>query len=327
MQNVKYTFLLPAFKSRYLEEALESIRQQTYKNFKVIVSDDCSPEPLKPIFDLFAHDSRFSYRRNEQNMGSKSLVSHWNLLADLCDTEFLIMAGDDDVYDPHFLEEIDKLTIKYPEVDLFHARACVIDEKGEVVKHDAMYEEEVSQLEFLAFFGKEDHIECIANNVYRASQLKQTGGFVDYPLAWASDTATNNKMARNGVASTTKILFRFRMSGINISSIGKDNAIARKKMQAAFLFDAQLSNLFSSFPANGTKLYKHRLEMAEKSQKLVVSTTIWAHCPVLTFTELIQCVRHLKKNKYIITRYEVYKIIAKWLLGKRFNSKPISQKV
>lgn len=55
-------------------------------------------------------------------MGGKSLVSHWNLLIDMCDTEYLIMVSDDDVYDSRFLEEMDKLVTRYPMVDLFRSR-------------------------------------------------------------------------------------------------------------------------------------------------------------------------------------------------------------
>lgn len=106
IRTPKYTFLLPSYKARFFEEALLSIKNQTYTDFKVIVSDDCSPEDLKSIYDMVcADDPRFIYRRNEENMGSKSLVSHWNLLVDMCDTEWLIMAGDDDVYDAKFWKQ------------------------------------------------------------------------------------------------------------------------------------------------------------------------------------------------------------------------------
>lgn len=50
MKDYKYTFLLPAYKAAYLEEALVSIRNQTFKDFKVLVSDDYSPENLEIIF-------------------------------------------------------------------------------------------------------------------------------------------------------------------------------------------------------------------------------------------------------------------------------------
>ena len=100
MGKTKYTFLLPAYKATYFEETLLSIKNQFYKDFKVLVSDDCSPENLESIFQrAVGDDARFTFRRNAENMGSKSLVSHWNLLVDLCDTKYLILASDDDVYD------------------------------------------------------------------------------------------------------------------------------------------------------------------------------------------------------------------------------------
>ena len=119
---IKYTFLLPAYKPDFFELALRSIKSQTVKDFKVLVSDDCSPYDLKSIYDkVCGDDERFCYRRNEVNMGSNSLVSHWNLLLDMCDTEFFILASDDDIYEPTFLDEVDKLASKYPEVDLIRA--------------------------------------------------------------------------------------------------------------------------------------------------------------------------------------------------------------
>ena len=74
--STKYTFLLPAFKPDFFEVALRSIKSQTLKDFKVLVSDDCSPHDLKSIYNkVCGDDERFTYRRNEVNMGSKSLVS------------------------------------------------------------------------------------------------------------------------------------------------------------------------------------------------------------------------------------------------------------
>ena len=73
---VKYTFLLPAYKHDFFEEALRSIKNQTYSDFNVLVSDDCSPHDLKSIYDeVCGDDARFSYRCNEVNMGNNSLVS------------------------------------------------------------------------------------------------------------------------------------------------------------------------------------------------------------------------------------------------------------
>ena len=91
---MKYTFLLPAFKGRFLGEMLRSIQGQTYRDFKVIISDDSSPEDLRSICEPYLADPRFTYRRNAENMGSKSLVSHWNLLVDKSAQEALQQISD-----------------------------------------------------------------------------------------------------------------------------------------------------------------------------------------------------------------------------------------
>ena len=179
---VKYTFLLPAYKPDFFEVALRSIKSQTLKDFKVLVSDDCSPHDLKSIYNkVRGDDARFSYRRNEVNMGSKSLVSHWNLLVDMCDTEYFILASDDDVYEPTFLEEVDKLAKKYLEVDLIRARVRLINDKGCLLEKDALFEEKVTSLEFISQLYGNHYIKCIANFVFKTKKLKDNGGFIDFP--------------------------------------------------------------------------------------------------------------------------------------------------
>lgn len=218
MCKIKYTFLVPAYKASFLEEALLSIKNQTFKDFKVLFSDDCSPEDLKPIYDkVCGGDSRFTFRRNKENMGGKSLVSHWNLLVDLCDTEYLIMASDDDVYEPKFLEEIDELTIKYPQVNVLRARARRVED-GKTTRADYNLDEYMSFAQFATTFGGTPIVSCLANYVFRTSRLKDLGYFPDFPTAAKSDSAAAMIMAQNGIASTHEVLFSFRISNENLSS-------------------------------------------------------------------------------------------------------------
>lgn len=309
----KYTFLVPSYKRRFLEEALLSIQNQTLVGFKVLVSDDCSPEDLKSVVTPFLADERFSYRRNSENMGHTSLVAHWNKLVDYCDTEFLIMASDDDVYDPNFLEEIDNLTRKYPHVDLFHARVRCINEDGVVFKEDALYKENVSHLDYLEQLDYYLHQECMANNVFRTSALKEAGGFVDFPLAWSSDTATTNLMARNGVANTSCILFSYRMSDINISSVFlEDKSVARKKFQALCMYDEFMLNLFSVLKTDGSLLEKTTYDRIISRHKSRVSGQMSFCACKLSIKEFIQYVCTYRKRGYIDSMFITVK---KWLLS------------
>ena len=236
VKNPKYTFLLPAYKGRFLDEMLRSIQGQTYKDFKVIISDDCSPENLRNICEPYLSDPRFSYRRNEENMGSKSLVSHWNLLVNMCDTDYLIMASDDDVYDPQFLAEIDILTKRYPEVDLFRGRACKIDGEGNSYMQDDIQPAYTLHMEFAHLIYQPSFVSCVANYVYKRITLSKYDGFIDYPKAWFSDEATNIMMAKNGCCITKGVVFSFRKSDINISSQWGDRDDCQCKMKATILF-------------------------------------------------------------------------------------------
>lgn len=233
---MKYTFLLPAYKAKFFAEALESIKRQTYTDFRVLVSDDCSPEDLKTIFDeVVGADPRFSYRRNAENMGSKSLVSHWNLLVDMCETDFLIMASDDDIYESTFLEEIDKLVQKYPSVDIFRAKARRI-ENGIVVMEDGEISEYQTQEEFQKYFGEKRMVLCLANYVFKTSALKSMSGFPDFPTAAFSDSATAMFISINGIATTKEVLFTFRISNENLSCAKNYNKNTENGVIANLMF-------------------------------------------------------------------------------------------
>lgn len=310
----KYTFLLPAYKGRFLDEMLRSIQFQTYTDFKVIISDDCSPEDLYGICKSYLDDPRFSYRRNETNIGGKDLVAHWNLLVDMCDSDYLILASDDDVYATTFLEEVDTLVRKYPLVDLIHARANMIDGDGIVLKIDAPYHEYVSQLVYIYQYEYFNHIECVANNIYKTSAIKSIGGFVNFPLAWASDTATNFSMSKNGAANTRDILFSFRMSGENISSDNNESReVTQKKFEAIMMFEKYFEDLIKSISVP-TKEEKELLKVVFDYHRFQhIKNAACYYSSSLSFDMFISFVRDFRNRGYFSNKYEMFLLFKRWL--------------
>lgn len=247
---MKYTFLMPAYKVAYLKDAIDSILSQSYPNFRLVVSDDCSPENLFSVINLY-DDERITYYRNEQNIGGRSLIEHWNLMLSYADSDYVILAPDDDIYNPLFLEEIDKLVKTYPTVNVLKARVQKIDENGDVIQRDRIYEEYVSQIENLFHQALPDHMSGIGNYVFKTSALKAMGGFVDYPLAWWSDVMTNLRLSEKGMAITKDILFTMRMSGISITTRkGNLGEIRRKAEATMFCYDDIQSIIASHQPMN-----------------------------------------------------------------------------
>ena len=244
----KYTFLLPAYKALFFERALISIKNQKYSNFLCIVSDDCSPEPLKEIYDkVIGDDIRFLYRRNEENIGGRSLIAHWRLLVEMCKTDFFIMASDDDVYESGYLQQIDELTSKYPNVNLFRSRVKIINEKEEVYWQEPIFEEKLDQLHFFRYVYPSCFAYCEAAYCYRTSAFRDKGGYFDAPLAWHSDNATHILMAENGCAFTKDVLFGFRASGASVSG-SNSQRLAVLKVEATFMFWDWIREIVKNMP-------------------------------------------------------------------------------
>lgn len=62
---MKFSITIPAYKTAYLKECIESILAQTYTNFELIIVNDASPEDLTSIVHSF-DDSRIRYYINEK---------------------------------------------------------------------------------------------------------------------------------------------------------------------------------------------------------------------------------------------------------------------
>ena len=130
---IKFSILIPAFKKKFLKEAISSCLAQTYSHFEVIIVDDCSPEDLKSVVDAF-DDSRIYYFRNERNYGAINVVDNWNTCLDFSTGDYVICIGDDDMLAPAALREYVCLINKYPKVDLLHSRTLIVDENSDPIE-------------------------------------------------------------------------------------------------------------------------------------------------------------------------------------------------
>lgn len=211
------SFVLPAYKAKYLEKAINSIVSQTVADWELIVVDDCSPEDLKPVVDAF-EDDRIRYYRNERNLGGNNLVYQWNHSISFANGEWIVLAADDDVYAPSFCEECLKLVDKYPDVDLVRSRVLQIDEAGKPLWDDGTLSEYTDKYEFLHDWLVAKAFTCIGNYMFRKDALLAMGGFMDFPCAFGSDIATPIALSVNGVANTREMLFSFRQSTQHLSA-------------------------------------------------------------------------------------------------------------
>ncbi len=232
------SFILPAWKSLHLAEAIESILAQTSQDWELVVVDDCSTEPVGEIVASFK-DQRIRYYRNEKNIGGKDLVRQWNHSISFATGDYVVLAADDDKYKPEFCEEVLKLAEKYPEVDLIHSSVEQIDEDGFHLWDDSILPEYTSKYEYLNWWLTGRSFTCVGNFAFKRSALMAMGGFMDFPCAFGSDIATPISLSKNGVANTQQMLFCFRQSEQHLSA---DRSRFKEKLEAI----SQLSDFLRS---------------------------------------------------------------------------------
>lgn len=230
----KFSITIPAFKARYLAEAIESCLNQTYQYFEVIIVDDCSPENLGSIVSPYLKDNRVRFYRNEKNCGAVDVVDNWNICLGYCTGDYVICMGDDDRLKPCCLEEYSKLIQQYPGIGLVHGWTEIIDENGDFLsmQHPRPLFEGAMSLWWNRWNGR--GTQYIGDWCFNVEQLRKEGGFYKVPLAWSSDDISAVRAAAlNGVANTQVLCFEYRQNRYTISSSGnadmKMNAILKER--------------------------------------------------------------------------------------------------
>ncbi|MGM9803101.1 MAG: glycosyltransferase family 2 protein [Muribaculaceae bacterium] len=271
MSCPRFSFVLPAYKGRYLAESIQSILAQTVTDFELVIVNDCSPDDIASIVAVNS-DERIRYYENEQNIGGADLVAQWNKCLSYARGEYVILATDDDLYEPNFLESFIPLIEKYPEVGVFRSRIMSTDDSGRIKYLDKCYKEYLRQEEFCNYL-LEGVQGGIPQNIFNRKVLVSNGGFVPYPLAWGSDDATILMMSKCGIVHSQDFLVKFRWSDINISS---DHALktALLKLEARLRFcsfvDREIAKMDFKKTALGNYLKNQVVGNLKNRQKVIV---------------------------------------------------------
>ena len=96
--------IMPAYNAeKYIEEAVSSVLSQTYKNWELLILDDCSSDCTAEIAEYFASlDTRIRLLRNPQNMG---VAKTRNRGFDIAKGEWIALLDSDDVWHSDKLEK------------------------------------------------------------------------------------------------------------------------------------------------------------------------------------------------------------------------------
>lgn len=212
--------VIPAYKARFLPALLESLADQTSKNFSVIVSDDASPDPIRQICREFSEKLRIRYVRFNRNLGAADLAGHWNRSVELSTAEWVLLPGDDDILEATCIESFWRTRSaesrkKSPAVLSFGVR--VIDEFDRVIRQ-TQPADVTTALEFIKKLLAKESCPMPVAYVFSRQVFNECGGFASFDAGLHSDVATWALFgAKGGIEPIENTFVRWRVTDINIS--------------------------------------------------------------------------------------------------------------
>jgi len=114
---------------KYVAKAIDSILNQTYSNFELIVIDDCSTDGTKHILKSYS-DSRIKIIEKPINTG---YVESLNLAIGVAKGSYIARMDADDISVPHRFEKQISYLEMNPEVSVVGARILMINEDEKVI--------------------------------------------------------------------------------------------------------------------------------------------------------------------------------------------------
>lgn len=128
----KISVLMAAYNEQdTIEQAIESILAQSFKNWHLVIVDDCSTDNTNAILQSYAQKlpDRMTIYRNKNNLGlAESLIKG----ASFCKAEYIARMDADDICKPYrFLKQVEFLE-SHPEIALVSGAMEYINEAGNV---------------------------------------------------------------------------------------------------------------------------------------------------------------------------------------------------
>lgn len=151
--------------ARYLDQRIQSVLNQTYQDFELIILDDCSSDGSREVIEKYRgnpHVTQIKY--NEENSGSTFI--QWQRGFDLAKGEYIWIAESDDYADHSFIETLLDKFNQNPAAVLAYSGIVYVDKDGRELKRTPL-----CKYEYKWWKGDEfiKHKMLIGNSIANAS--------------------------------------------------------------------------------------------------------------------------------------------------------------
>lgn len=121
----KVSVCIPVYNGeQYLAQAIESVLKQNFRDFELIIVDDCSTDgSLKIIKDYQEKSEKIRVFQNKKNLG---ITRNWNRCIELARGDYILILHQDDELNNGTLEKEAQLLSQHPDVGVVFGNTEVI---------------------------------------------------------------------------------------------------------------------------------------------------------------------------------------------------------
>ena len=179
----KVSVIIPAFNhEQFVAEAIQSVLDQTYQDFEIVITDDGSTDSTVDVIKTFV-DERIKLFCFQQNQGASKAAN--NCIAH-SSGEYIAMLSSDDAFYPDKLEKQVEFLENHTEVGAVFSQAEIINEQGSLLeKQDHFYQtaflhENRSRFEWLHYFFFNGNCLCHPSALIRRQCYEHMGQYEEY---------------------------------------------------------------------------------------------------------------------------------------------------
>ena len=132
MSAPKVSIGMPVYNGEpFICDAIDSIQSQTFKDFELIISDNCSTDNTQKICKEYSdRDFRITYVRQRQNIGP---TRNFEFVLEKASGEYFLWMAADDKLHPLFIEKLYKLIVDHSDIVLVMSDVLNISHDNEIL--------------------------------------------------------------------------------------------------------------------------------------------------------------------------------------------------
>jgi glycosyltransferase involved in cell wall biosynthesis len=150
---------------RFLSKRIESVLDQTYQDFEIIILDDNSPDNSREVIERYRNHEKVSkIVYNETNSGST--FKQWKKGIELAEGQYIWIAESDDFAAPDFLRVLIQPFENDPGVTISYCRSVNVDENDQVLGIE-LHADKLDQVRWTRDYIEEGEVEIKRYLTYR----------------------------------------------------------------------------------------------------------------------------------------------------------------